>query len=112
MFRFLSQLVRNSDLKIVGRDELTSSDGWALRFVGNSPATWRLHYTDGNRELTIHVEALAGGTPVVWCADLSEIRGWESDGAFKPFSKEDRQRISRNIRRGMRALKHACKVKW
>ena len=111
MFRVFSRLLRDSDLNVIDRNELTSTDGWTLRFLGNSPETWRLQDAEGNREVTIHVEGLSSGPQsVIWHADLSEVRGWQS-GTFDPLTEEDRQRIARNLKRGMHALKHVCNVK-
>ena len=105
MFRF-----RNKDAEVVGKDELVSKEGWRLCFMGNSPATWKLLYAEMDKELVIAVEGGVGGPQgVVWYANLSKISGW-GVGGLEPLSKQERRRIGNNIQRGMRILKHTCKI--
>jgi hypothetical protein len=114
-----SNFLKNS-LTAVDKDTVTSSEGWRLQFIGNSPSTWRLHYFEGEKHLEIGVETGIGGPrSYFWYVYLSGIKFWQPPHDRKPvhetdnrgpFSEIDRKRVAKNIRAGTRFLKSYCKI--
>ena len=107
MIKFLTQLFTRSKLNVVEKDEVISESGWRLRFLGNSPGTWRVEYTEGEKVVTTIVEPPGA----FWYVDLSDA-SWDTSSGQIEITDTDKKRIRENIQQGMRALKHACKVKF
>jgi hypothetical protein len=109
MIEAIRQLFRKSGIEVSGKDEVTSDEGWQLRLTGILPPSWRLEYAEGNKETSAGIECGHGGPRgLIFYVHLSEVHGWKD--SQKAFTKEDRDRIATNIRRGMRALKYVCKI--
>lgn len=101
----------SSGIRVTGKDEVTSTLGWRLQFVGNSPATWRLIYVEGDNALVMSVEGRVGGSRgAIWCVYFSTITEWSAKAGVAPITEKDRVRVTGNIYAAMHALKHVCKI--